>query len=74
MLKAGRKKMLPYLFALEESLLVTVGDVQRECQDPGSVLHALNEIIQSSPAGALQTHNDVNTECFMHPNQGSKCP
>lgn len=66
--------MFPYLFALEESLLVTVGDVQRERQDPGSVLHALNEIIQSSPAGALQTDNDVNTECFMHPNQGSKCP
>lgn len=44
-----------YLFALEEALLVTVRDVQRESQDPGGVLHALNEIIQSSPAGTLHT-------------------
>lgn len=47
--------MYPYLFALEKALLVTVGDVQRESQDPRSVLHALNEIIQSSPAGPLHT-------------------
>lgn len=51
--------MYLYLFALEEALLVTVGDVQRESQDPGSVLHALNEIIQPSPAGTLQTHTQV---------------
>lgn len=49
-------RMYPYLFALEEALLVTVGDVQRESQDPGSVFHALNEIIQSSPAGPLHRH------------------
>lgn len=51
--------MYPYLFALEETLLVTVGDVQRESQDPRSVLHALNEIIQSSSAGALHTQTQV---------------
>lgn len=38
------------LFALKEALLVTVGDVQRESQNPRSVLHALNEIIQPPPA------------------------
>lgn len=51
--------MCPHLSALEEALLVTVGDVQRESQDPRSVLHALNEIIQSSPAGPLHTQTQV---------------
>lgn len=50
------KRVHPYLFALEETLLVTVGDVQRQSQDPRSVLHALNEIVQSSPAGSLHMH------------------
>lgn len=53
---AWYKRMYPYLFALEETLPVTVGDVQRESQDPRSVLHALNLIIQSSSARALHTH------------------
>ncbi len=48
-----------YLFAFEEALLVTVGDVQRERQDPWSVLHALNDIIQFSPAGPLHTDTGV---------------
>lgn len=37
--------MHPYLFALEEALLVTVGEVQGDSQDPRRVLHFLNEII-----------------------------
>lgn len=47
--------MCLYLSALEEALLVTVGDVQRERQDPRSILHALNEVVQSSPAGTLRS-------------------
>lgn len=40
------------LFAFEEAFLVTVRDVQRQSQNSRSVLHALNEIIQPSPAGS----------------------
>lgn len=47
--------MCLYLSALEEALLVTVGDVQRERQHPRSILHALNEVVQSSPAGTLRS-------------------
>lgn len=54
-----RKNTDSYLLALEEALLVTVGDVQGESQHPRSVLHALNEIIQSPPAGPLHTHTQV---------------
>lgn len=53
--------MNPYLFALEEALLVTVGDVQSESKDPRSVFHTLNEIIQSSPAGPLHTYTHTET-------------
>ncbi len=70
--------MRPHLFALEETLLVAVGDVQRQSQDPRSVLHALNEIIQSSPARSLQTHRDVSAciikMCVSGAEFCSKCP
>lgn len=49
------ERRYPYLFAFEKALLVTVGDVERESHDPRSVLHGFNEIIQSSPAGPLNT-------------------
>lgn len=49
-----------YLFTLEEALLVTVGDVERERQDPGRVLHALNGVVQPRPAGTLNTDTGVN--------------
>lgn len=53
--KKMRTNACLYLPPLEEALLVTVGDVQRERQDPGGVLHALNEVVQSSPARPLRS-------------------
>lgn len=51
--KETRGEAGPHLPALEEALLVTVGDVEGQSQDPGRVLHALEEVVQSSPAGSL---------------------
>lgn len=51
-----RREARPHLPALEEALLVTVGDVERQSQNPGRVLHALEEVVQSPPAGSLH-HN-----------------
>lgn len=48
-----RSEACPHLPALEEALLVTVGDVERHGQNPGCVLHALEEVVQSSPARSL---------------------
>lgn len=40
-----RREACPHLPALEEALLVTVGDVERQGQDSGRVLHALEEVV-----------------------------
>lgn len=56
--------MTPYLLAFEEALFVTVGDVQRQRQDSRRVLHALDHVIQPSPAWTLHrtdTHMSVRT-------------
>lgn len=60
--KAGKERRgeaCPHLPALEEALLVTVGDVEGQSQDPGRVLHALEEVVQSSPAGSLHPQTRI---------------
>lgn len=42
-----------YLFTLEEALPVTVGEVEGESHDAGSVFHTLNNSVQLPPAGTL---------------------
>lgn len=45
------------LFAFEEALLVTVGEVQRQSKDSGCVLHILDQMVQPPPAGTkLRVH------------------
>lgn len=56
---ARRERSRSNLFALEEALLVTVGDVERQRHDAGRVLHVLNDVVQPSPAGTL--HTDTHT-------------